>query len=550
MSAASAASTTASSSSESPEILSLDEFNVAIPQDVFDHLSQQYSSLNDGEIKHIDKILQCMKRSPVDTCCRVNYIQSSVAEVEEGLRKYLIEKMDSSHNNHHAYSIQRHDVLTDLVTIRGATSSLSSINSGANDDDLYHSKVPPKTTKRSDDKSSNSDSSEDLFPNWQLRHEQGWPITHRCVIVDRFCAEAVIRGADVFVKGILCADAGIGEGEEVAVYANLPRSRSSSGSTNSSEKSNHVTTRGMLLQHYSDRCVFIGIGISQCKRADYFAQSSGLGVVMISTAGPSQPPMNGILGNKMILQNLPSVVVAHALDPQPGEVILDMCCAPGGKTTHLASLMNDTGLIVACDKSRKKVISCREFFEANASCIVPLALDSTKALLPLNSSGEEEEWKSPKEIIDAASVVSDGLKDVKGFYANSFDRILLDPPCSALGLRPKLQVDIKSSKELLKAADYQQRFIRNAVPLLKVGGSMTYSTCTINSLENEVMVKFILEEFPGMRLESLSHLPGLTGLPNMGLTEEECEMVRRFDPTDTTLDTMGFFIAKFQKMVS
>ena len=62
-----------------PEILSLHEFDVAIPQDVYDHLSKQYSALDDdGETKHIDRILECMKKSPVDTCCRVNKIQSSV----------------------------------------------------------------------------------------------------------------------------------------------------------------------------------------------------------------------------------------------------------------------------------------------------------------------------------------------------------------------------------------------------------------------------------------------------------------------------------------
>ena len=510
-----------------PEILSLDEFNVAIPQDVYDLLSKQYSALddNDGdeETKHIDRLLKCMKRSPVDTCCRVNNIRSSVKEVEAGLEQYFAEKiMESRHIN--SYSIQRHETLTDLVTIRTTSATA----------DLNHAKVPPMTCNlpRNDVSSKQTD----LFPNWQHRRKQGWPLTHRCVIVDRFCAEAVLRGADIFVKGILCADAGIIESEEVAVYASLPRPNST--------KSNPIT-RGMLLQNYCDRCVFIGIGISQCKRAGYFA-SSGTGVVMTSTACSPQPPMNGVLVGKMILQNLPSVVVAHALNPQPNEVILDMCCAPGGKTTHLASLMNDNGLIIACDKSRKKMISARDFFQANASCsIVPLALDSTKALLELKSG---EDWKSPHEIIDSASIANDGLKDVKGFYANSFDRILLDPPCSALGLRPKLQIDTKSAKELLKAADYQQKFIRNAVSLLKVGGSMTYSTCTINTLENEENVKFILKEFPCMRLESLSHLPGLPGLPDKGLTEEECHKIRRFDPTDTSIDTMGFFLAKFQKV--
>lgn len=507
-----------------PEILSLDEFDVAIPQDVYDLLSKQYSILddNDGEETkhHIDRLLQRMKRSPTDTCCRVNKIKSSVKDVKEGLEEYFAE-LDGPHNNN-SYSIQQHETLTDLITIRTTTLMNS------NDIDLYHSTVPIKRDASNEN---------DLFPNWQLRRKQGWPLTHRCVIVDRFCAEAVLRGADIFVKGILCADAGIIESEEVAVYASLPPQSSST-------KSNPIT-RGMLLQNYCDRCVFIGIGISQCKRADYFATSSGTGVVMISTAGSPQPPMNGVLVGKMILQNLPSVVVAHALDAQPGDVILDMCCAPGGKTTHLASLMNDNGLIIACDKSRKKMISARDFFQANASCIVPLALDSTKAFLQHKS---DEEWKDPKEIIDSASVANDGLRDVKGFHANSFDRILLDPPCSALGLRPKLQIDTKSAKELLKAADYQRKFIRNAVPLLKVGGSMTYSTCTINTLENEENVKFILGEFPCMRLESLSHLPGLPGLPDKGLTEEECRKVRRFDPTDTSIDTMGFFLAKFQKV--
>jgi 16S rRNA C967 or C1407 C5-methylase (RsmB/RsmF family) len=521
-------------SSQQPEILSLDEFNVAIPQDVYDHLSKQYSALDDGDAKHINRMLKCMKKSPADTCCRVNNTQSSVKEVKGGLEKYFAEIMES--HNKKSYSIQQHETLTDLVTIRATDLDTSG------EVNLYCLKAPPRKISSNCNLSKNEatkmdENKDDLFPNWQLRHEQGWPLTHRCVIVDRFCAEAVLRGSDIFVKGILCADAGIRNGEEVAVYANLPRSNNSTTSK--------PITRGMLLQNYCDRCVFIGIGISQCKRAHYFAQTLGLGVVMISTAGYPQPPLNGVLVGKMILQNLPSVVVAHALNPQPGEVVLDMCCAPGGKTTHLASLMNDDGLIIACDKSRKKMIPARDFFQANASCIVPLALDSTKALLALNS---EEEWKRPKEIIDSASVTSDGLKDVNGFYPNSFDRILLDPPCSALGLRPKLQIDTKSLKELLKAADYQRKFICNAIPLLKVGGSMTYSTCTINASENEEMVKFILEEFACMRLESLSHLPGLPGLPDKGLTEEECQMVRRYDPTDTSLDTMGFFVAKFQKV--
>src|SRR5210317_1040113 len=103
-----------------PEILSLDEFNVAIPQDVYNHLSKHYASLNDDDgnsktNEHIDKILDCMKRSPVDTCCRVNNIHSSVNEVQDGLRNYLMNMEccemdgDDGYNQQQCeYMIQQH----------------------------------------------------------------------------------------------------------------------------------------------------------------------------------------------------------------------------------------------------------------------------------------------------------------------------------------------------------------------------------------------------------------------------------------------------------
>ena len=123
-----------------PEILSLDEFNVAIPRDVYDLLSKQYSVLddNDGEEikRHIDRLLKRMKRSPVDTCCRVNKIISSVKDVIHQLEEYFAE-LDGQHNNN-SYSIQQHGTLPDLITIR--TTTLAS----SNDVDLYHSTGPIK----------------------------------------------------------------------------------------------------------------------------------------------------------------------------------------------------------------------------------------------------------------------------------------------------------------------------------------------------------------------------------------------------------------------
>lgn len=80
---------------------------------------------------------------------------------------------------------------------------------------------------------------------------------------------------------------------------------------------------------------------------------------------------------------------------------------------------------------------------------------------------------------------------------------------------------------------------------------MTYSTCTINSSENEEIVKFILSEFPCMKLVAIPEdIPGLSALSGYGLSDEECTMVRRFDPSDKNIDSMGFFIAKLQKAVA
>jgi methyltransferase NSUN6 len=147
-------------------------------------------------------------------------------------------------------------------------------------------------------------------------------------------------------------------------------------------------------------------------------------------------------------------------------------------------------------------------------------------------------------------VSGDGLLDVAGFPPESFDRILLDPPCSALGLRPKLGIRVVAN-ELVKTADYQRVFLQQAIQLLKPGGILTYSTCTINAMENECNVAYVLDRYADCM--SLLQLPtkchGHEGLAGHGLTEEQRLCVRRFDTADRKDNCMGFFIAKFQKKV-
>lgn len=91
--------------------------------------------------------------------------------------------------------------------------------------------------------------------------------------------------------------------------------------------------------------IFLGNGISELSRREIFnglPELKGIGVRMTEPVYLS-PSFDNVLPSYLFLQNLPSAVVTHVLDPQPGEKILDLCAAPGGKTTHIAALMHDQG---------------------------------------------------------------------------------------------------------------------------------------------------------------------------------------------------------------
>ena len=142
------------------------------------------------------------------------------------------------------------------------------------------------------------------------------------------------------------------------------------------------------------------------------------------------------------------------------------------------------------------------------------------------------------------------LLRIDGFPPESFHRILLDPPCSAWGLRPKLTMVQTKIEQLQSVCSYQQQFIKSAVRLLIPGGIMTYSTCTINTGENEAMVRYILDEYPMMELLPIHTSIGGPGWVGFGLNADEIEYVRRFDPTHATIDdSIGFFVARFGKRI-
>jgi len=312
-----------------------------------------------------------------------------------------------------------------------------------------------------------------------------------------------------------------------------------------------------------------------------------------------------------MLQNLPSIVAAHALAPSPGSHVLDMCASPGGKTSVLAALMGNEGSIVALDVNFKKVDAIRALCtEMGCNIVQAACMDATKAVLLPQPAGvgpaEQEEphdhgraagaakieYRRQRKLagavlrrtrvrgernseLDESGEAIPALPKMAPFAPESFDYILCDAPCTALGLKPRLSQPV-TAKELHMTASYQRALLHTAVALLRPGGALVFSTCTISPLENESKyvqhcacmppqlcadpcfphsVGWLLSAYPCMKL--VPHTPrvagpGLAG-PDSGngpawLTPEQAAMVQRFRPE--TDDTIGFFIARFEKTIT
>ncbi len=173
------------------------------------------------------------------------------------------------------------------------------------------------------------------------------------------------------------------------------------------------------------------------------------------------------------IQDESSMLVAEAVDPKAGEKVLDCCAAPGGKTMHMAEKMEDRGEVWACDIHEHKEKLIREQ-------AVRLGLHSVR------------------------TVTSDARKLSERFAPGSFDRILLDAPCSGLGVIRR-KPDMKWSKQERELDDIcviQQELLSQVHQLLRPGGVLVYSTCTIEHNENEGMIKRFLQEHPEFELEN------------------------------------------------
>ncbi|WP_175988906.1 16S rRNA (cytosine(967)-C(5))-methyltransferase RsmB [Bacillus sp. Marseille-Q1617] len=181
---------------------------------------------------------------------------------------------------------------------------------------------------------------------------------------------------------------------------------------------------------------------------------------------------------ELTIQDESSMLVAHALELEKNMKVLDACAAPGGKTTHIAELLGGTGEVYALDLHKHKV----KLIDENASRlglsnIFTSTLDSRKA-------GEK-------------------------FEKESFDRILVDAPCSGLGVLRR-KPDIKYAKkeaDLHSLQKIQLDILSAAAPLLKKDGILVYSTCTVDKNENEGTVRTFLSDHPEFTAYHLKNLP-------------------------------------------
>ena len=185
-------------------------------------------------------------------------------------------------------------------------------------------------------------------------------------------------------------------------------------------------------------------------------------------------PIESLSKGHCYIQDPSTAAACLLLAPRPGETVLDACAAPGGKTGYLAELMKNQGAIVACDRDQGRLGTLRDNLERLGVGIARLV---------------RQDWTRDKFSPEIEAIAP-------------FDRILIDAPCSNTGVMRR-RVDLRwrlIPTEFSRLREEQLRILRATIPLLKTGGVLVYSTCSIEPEENEDVVHTLLQEFPFLQL--------------------------------------------------
>ncbi|MBL8016452.1 MAG: 16S rRNA (cytosine(967)-C(5))-methyltransferase RsmB, partial [Ignavibacteria bacterium] len=223
------------------------------------------------------------------------------------------------------------------------------------------------------------------------------------------------------------------------------------------------TTREQVLKRFEER----NIVYRTCRYIDYF-----ITLRLMSKIYLDEDFVNGMYTVQDESAGLPAVL----LKPTENDVVLDMCAAPGGKSTHLAQIMGNKGRIYSVDKYDAKIKMMQQTGERLGITNIEFIND------------------------DAADLQDPRVKDLK------FDKILLDAPCSGMGvLSKKPEIRWKREMEDIYAlAEIQKKLLSSAVKYLKPGGVIVYSTCSTEPEENMDVIKDFLEKNPDFEIDNAS----------------------------------------------
>jgi len=297
------------------------------------------------------------------------------------------------------------------------------------------------------------------------------------IVVNRHAAESILMGANTYAPGVVSYDP-FRRGDTVTIMA--PNMRP------------------------------VAIGITVIDSGQLKKMKHGLVARTIKSVY-SAPPIREMPEYRtgyFYPQSLPAMMVSKLMDPRPGQLIVDMNCSPGGKTSHVVQLTRGSARILGFDRNLGKVERVRE-------TLTRLKLYLNTVLAPADTR----------------------YIDVDLLGENRADAVLIDPPCTGLGVRPKIEIRTRKP-DLVNSYLYQRQFFRPAKKIVKPGGRIVYSTCTLTYEENEGNILYAVKEH-GLECVDLGRIPYAEKLVFRDCT------AYRFGPH---IDDMpGFFISVLRK---
>jgi len=296
------------------------------------------------------------------------------------------------------------------------------------------------------------------------------------IVANKEAAEAVMIGANLYAPGVHKCQ-GVRRGNFVSIV----------------DKYGQVVGEGIAVQGESEilahrRGVAIDVTNSRFRTAKFLEMAEYLN-------GAFYP------------QSLPAMLACRILDPRPNENVLDVCASPGGKTGAIAQIMENKGKIVSVDRNQKKIqrmmINLRRLGVKNVTCIT----------------------------YDARYLARDGV-------VSDMDCAMVDPPCTAIGLRPKLYQQLRMA-DVANLASLQLQILCEAIRCVRKGGRIVYTTCTLSREENEEVVLSAIRSFSEVRIEEVD-------APIGDKVYLEGGNAIRFNPIHQP-DSPGYFIALLSK---